>query len=118
MQQVSDIDYNTLVLHENEELREELVQVRAKNGVLREAIDLHIAASSVARTDLEVMREALDRARRALAEERQALAIERQISNAARIYIMYTSSAYHGDTEQVELIAKWLEACKKRQGAE
>ena len=43
-----------------------------------------------------------------------ALEAERRITDAARVYILYTEAAYPGDENQIELLTKWLEACKRR----
>jgi hypothetical protein len=50
----------------------------------------------------------------ALDEAVGALLMERAVSERARVYILYTSGAYPGDEQQIELLTKWLEACKKR----
>jgi hypothetical protein len=50
----------------------------------------------------------------ALDEAVGALLMERAVSDRARVYILYTQAAYPGDEQQVELLTKWLEACRRR----
>lgn len=37
--------------------------------------------------------------------------------DAARLFILYTEAAYPGDENQIELLTKWLTACKRRRAA-
>jgi hypothetical protein len=71
--------------------------------------DLEAARTGMAQAAL-----AMEAHRAALDETVGALLMERAVSERARVYILDTSGAYPGDEQQIELLTKWLEACKKR----
>jgi hypothetical protein len=81
---------------------------------LRRIIDNQ--ARSLAAADVETRRlyAELKAASTALDEAVGALLLERAVSERARVYIMYTAGAYPGDEQQIDLLTKWLEACKQR----
>ena len=71
--------------------------------------------------ELRELRVALDDAQRELAQVQQALEAERRARQLgdvererARVYILYTEAKCPGDEHQIELLTKWLEACKRR----
>jgi hypothetical protein len=64
--------------------------------------------------DLVGVREALAQAQRAMEAERRARQLGDVEREAARIFIMYTEAKCPGDEQQIELLTKWLEACKRR----
>jgi septal ring factor EnvC (AmiA/AmiB activator) len=64
--------------------------------------------------DLAIVREALAQAERAIEAERRARQLGDVERERARVYILYTEALYPGDDNQIELLTKWLEACKRR----
>ena len=73
-------------------------------------------ARSLAAADVEMRRlyAELDASRTALDDAVGALLMERAVSERARVYMLYTEAAYPGDEHQIEMLVKWIEACKKR----
>ena len=66
------------------------------------------------RADLAAARTAMAQAVLALEAERRARQLGDVERERTRAYILYTEALYPGDDNQIELLTKWLEACKRR----
>jgi hypothetical protein len=88
-------------------------EIASADSLLREIANLRRA---LALAEGEMLRLRYENAaqRDALDQAVGALLMERAVSERARVYIMYTSGAYPGDEQQIDLLTKWLEACKRR----